>query len=120
VLDLFDPKFEWLVPDGSAPMSREDVRHPRSGNVVSTRITRRSADPLTQIISEEWLFQELDASGAVLREEREHLQLRWTHRQEMRHLFELCGFEVTAEYSDFKRSPPRYGAEQVWVARATA
>jgi hypothetical protein len=101
-------------------MSREEVRHPRSGNVVSTRITRRAVDPVTQIISEDWLFQELGPSGDVLREDREVLELRWSHRQEMRHLFELCGFEVVAEYSDFRRSPPSYGAEQVWVARATA
>ena len=26
------------------------------------------------------------------------------------------GFRVLAEYSDFKRSKPRYGAEQVWIA----
>ena len=46
------------------------------------------------------------------------LTLRWTHRQEMRYLFELTGFEVEAEYSDFHRSPPAYGREQIWLARA--
>jgi hypothetical protein len=40
------------------------------------------------------------------------------HRYEMRYLLELTGFRVLAEYSDFKGSPPRYGAEQVWVAEA--
>jgi SAM-dependent methyltransferase len=119
-LDLFDPRFEWLLPDSGAPTTRDEVRHPQSGNVVSTRITRRVVDPLTQVISEDWLFQEMSPSGGVLREEREHLRLRWTHRQEMRHLFELCGFEVVAEYSDFRRSPPRYGAEQIWIARVIA
>ena len=46
------------------------------------------------------------------------LRLRWIYRYEMRCLLELTGFMVRAEYSDFKRSPPRYGAEQVWVAVA--
>jgi len=46
------------------------------------------------------------------------LRLRWTYRYEMRYLFELAGFTVVAEHSDFKGSPPRYGAEQVWVVEA--
>jgi hypothetical protein len=36
----------------------------------------------------------------------------------MRYLLELTGFRVVAEHADFKRSAPRYGAEQVWVAEA--
>jgi len=36
---------------------------------------------------------------------------------EMRSLFELTGFEVVAEYSDFLHSQSVYGAEQLWVAR---
>ena len=43
--------------------------------------------------------------------------MRWTYRFEMRYLLEVSGFEVTAEYSDFRGSPPQYAAEQVWVAR---
>jgi hypothetical protein len=35
----------------------------------------------------------------------------------MRYLFEFTGFVVVAEYSDFCRSPPVYGAEQLWVVR---
>jgi hypothetical protein len=33
----------------------------------------------------------------------------------MRYLFELTGFEVVAEYSDFFRSLPAHGKEQLWV-----
>jgi hypothetical protein len=36
----------------------------------------------------------------------------------MRCLLELTGFKVLSEYADFKGSPPRYGAEQVWVPEA--
>jgi len=34
----------------------------------------------------------------------------------MRHLLKLAGFMVEAEFSDFSRSPPAYGKEQIWVA----
>ncbi len=43
--------------------------------------------------------------------------MSWIYRREMRYLFELTGFEVLAEYSDFAKSPPAYGKEQIWVAR---
>jgi hypothetical protein len=42
------------------------------------------------------------------------------YRYETRYLLELAGFKVLSEYSDFKGSAPRYGAEQVWVSRAAA
>jgi hypothetical protein len=35
----------------------------------------------------------------------------------MHYLFELTGFEFVAEYSDFFRSPPVYGAEQLWIVK---
>lgn len=119
-LDLFDPRLEWLAADHAAPRERPDVRHPETGNLVRTRITDRQLDPFTQTFSEQWTFQELDEAGAVLREERETLVLRWTYRQEMRYLLELSGFEIVAEYGDFQGGPPRYAAEQVWVARPAA
>jgi hypothetical protein len=52
-----------------------------------------------------------------LSREQSEWSLRWATRQEMRYLFELTGFEVVAEYSDFFRSPPAYGNEQVWVLK---
>lgn len=69
---------------------------------------------MTQTFSERWHWT-ITRRGRVVRRFEDVLRLRWTHRQEMRHLFELTGYRVVAEYSDFQRSPPRYGAEQVWV-----
>ena len=66
-------------------------------------------------MTEVWEFTELDDAGNALRREQETLRMRWTYRFEMRYLLEVSGFEVIAEYSDFRGSPPRYGAEQVWV-----
>ncbi len=43
---------------------------------------------------------------------------RPTLRQEMAYLFELCGFQIVAQYSDFEGSPPAYGREQLWVVSA--
>ena len=61
-------------------------------------------------------MREVDPGGKVLREEEEVLEMRWIYRWEMHYLFERCGFRVEAEYSDFARSPPAYGREQIWIA----
>lgn len=73
------------------------------------------SDPVTQTFTEQWRFTETDLNGGVIRQEEHELQMRWSFRYEMRHLVEGCGFVVEAEYSDFHRSPPRYGKEQILV-----
>jgi len=77
----------------------------------------RRTDPLTQTFSERWHWN-ISHNGSAVQTYDDELRLRWTYRYEMRYLLELTGFEVRAEYSDFKGAPPRYGAEQVWVAEA--
>jgi hypothetical protein len=119
ILDLFDPKIEWLGKDATHPAvgARDSVRHPRNGNEVRVEILGHVNDPLTQTFVETWRHEEVDAAGRVLRREEEELRLRWTYAQEMRYLLELTGFAVEDLWSDFRRSPPSHGREQVWVAR---
>jgi SAM-dependent methyltransferase len=118
VIDLFDPLYAALTktpPDSIRPRSEVPLH---GGRVLRQSIVRDEVDPVTQVLSETWTFEELDSSGKVLRTERERLRMRWSFRWEMRHLFALAGFEVEAEYSDFKESPPAYAKEQIWVLRA--
>ncbi len=118
VLDVFDPVLRYLSPEFP-----EDLRwgsfyaHPERGTRITVGIRRLGIDMLAQTMHDEWTFREADRRGRVLREEKEVLRLRWCWRDELRHLFELTGFEVEAEYSDFRGSPPTYGKEQVWVLR---
>ena len=118
VLNLFDPRLDRCAP-GAETMrpERTEVRHPQTGNRVRVNVVSRKNDSLRQVLEEVWRFTEIDAQERVVRTDDDLLQLRWTYRHEMRYLLELCGFEVEAEYSDFQRSPPAYGLEQVWVAR---
>jgi hypothetical protein len=73
---------------------------------VAIRVVSRKNDPLRQQFEEVWEFAEVVPTGAVLRQEREVLAMRWTYRYEMEYLFELAGFEIVAQYSDFQRAPP--------------
>ena len=118
VLDLFDPRYDLLLPgERTGVISSRAVTHPISGNTVQIEVLRRLNDALSQSFIETWQFTELGPDNAtVVRHEEETLRMRWTFRYEMRHLLRLCGFRILEEYSDFHKSPPSYGKEQVWVA----
>ena len=115
VLDLFDPLLDRVVPSAEITTRGGELIHPTTGNRVTWEITARRPDPARQLIVDDWTFSEIDASGEVLRTATEQLTLRWSLRSEMRFLFELVGFEVVADYGDFRGGPPAYGREQVWV-----
>ena len=84
---------------------------------MQTEATRLMTNPVKQILTERWLFTETDTKGNTLRQEEEILTLRWTYRQEMRYLFQLAGFTVEHEFSDYRESPPAYAAEQIYITR---
>jgi ubiquinone/menaquinone biosynthesis C-methylase UbiE len=113
---LFDPKLDACVPVNAPAVSkRPAARDPMTGEDVSVTVTDHRNDPVTQTFSEIWRWT-VAKDGSIVRTFDDELRLRWTYRYEMRHLLELAGFTSAIEYSDFKKSPPRYAAEQVWVA----
>lgn len=115
VLDLFDPRLDLVLPSAGVTGRGGELVHPTTGNRVTWEVTGRRPDPARQLIVEDWTFNEIDASGTVLRTVIEQLTLRWSLRSEMRLLFDLGGFEVIADHGDFRGGPPAYGREQVWV-----
>jgi len=118
IVDVFDPRLDLLLPGRiDRPLDLPAVRHPRTGNTVRVEVLERFNDVVRQQLSERWRFTEHDASNAIVREEIELLELRWSYRYEMMHLFELTGFVVEEEFSDFLGAPPAYGREQLWVVR---
>jgi hypothetical protein len=123
IVDLFDPRLDWLLPDRATPPvpDRPRVTHPTTGNIVTVEVLERINDPLRQVLRELWQFTETGATtgGEFVRRECEILELRWTYRYEMRHLLELCGYEIECEVSDFGDSPPTYGREQIWMAKSS-
>ena len=115
VLDLFDPRLEYVAPGGVFPPRTGQLAHPKTGNRVEWEIVGREPDPIRQLVVSDWRAREIGPEGEVLRDETERLVLRWSTRSEMRLLFELEGLEVVDEFGDFEGGPPAYGAEQVWV-----
>lgn len=118
VLQLFDPLLEACAAFDGMPAEpdRGTVELP-AGHRMTRQVLRHTTDPLRQVLTQVWEFTELDDAGKPLRREEETLRMRWTYRFEMRYLLEVSGFEVEAEHSDFRGSPPRYAGEQIWMAR---
>lgn len=117
ILDLFDRNFELLL-GGDSKASPHEAQHPRSGHLIRRTVVARHTDPFQQTVHEVLRFEEFDAAGNVVGSEETAWSLRWSMRQETAYLLELSGFEVIDLYSDFSRSPPHYGREQLWIARA--
>jgi ubiquinone/menaquinone biosynthesis C-methylase UbiE len=117
VVDLLDPRLEYCVPGAPPPVTERIAQDPSTGHTMVRRVVERINDPVRQIFTEKFRIEELDEYGRSLDSEETSWSFRWAPRQEMRYLFELTGFGVVAEYSDFFRSPPVYGAEQLWVVQ---
>ncbi|MCR9137221.1 MAG: class I SAM-dependent methyltransferase [Alphaproteobacteria bacterium] len=118
ILDLFDPYFELLFADGEEPAAPRVIDDPRSGHQIRRAVLSRKNNPMQQTVREVLQFEAIDGGGNLIAKEETFWTLRWSVRQEIAYLLELCGFEVLKQYSDFSRSPPAYAREQLWIARA--
>lgn len=118
VIELFDPRLDFCLPDAPLPEQVREAWDPLAQCRVRRTVFARSNDPFRQLVSERLRIEALDQDGNVLSAEETSWALRWTLRQEMAYLLELCGFQPIEQFSDFRGGAPAYGKEQLWVARA--
>lgn len=117
VLDLFDPLLS-LAGDPSPPLPPPRELIAGDGRRYRRTVIARANEPSRQLVSERLRIEAIDDVGGVTASEETSWSLRWLMRQETGWLLELCGFAPVACYSDFQLSPPAYGREQLWLARA--
>jgi SAM-dependent methyltransferase len=117
VIDLFDPRLDYCLPDAVLSEPHSEILDPSSGHIIRRTTLARANDPLRQTFSERFLLEVVDRSNQVVTKEETSWSLRWTYRHEMAYLLELCGFEPIEQFSDFGGAPPAYGREQLWIAR---
>jgi SAM-dependent methyltransferase len=122
IFNIFDPRLDTIAahsgPFGTALKKVSEFIHPETGRRFAVWDTRQY-DAERQVISQYFIYEELDDEGRVVSKTYAPLTLRYIFRYEMQHLLELCGYKVEALYGDFRRGPFRYGGEQIWVARKT-
>ena len=116
VFDVFVPDLNMLVQESDVLYHFRDVTDPDTG--AQYVIWHQSShDNHNQIVNARIIVEELDSTCTMVRRLYRDFQLRYVHRWEMRHLLELCGFEVLDLFGDFDRSPfSEASTEMVWVA----
>ncbi|MDA1192154.1 MAG: class I SAM-dependent methyltransferase [Candidatus Poribacteria bacterium] len=123
ILNVLDPRPDVLATrDGKLEQARGFVRPDGLGgasNAVRVSVCSRT-DAERQTLSQDVIFEELDAVGRVKSKSYRSFVIRYVYRYEMEHLLRLRGFEIDALYGDFFRNPHGRGTEQVWVARKVA
>ena len=117
VMNQYDPRLDYCLPGSLPPVASMEAEDPDTGNTCTRTLLARTTDPLTQTFTERLKLDFRGQDGELLESEETEWTLRWTYQQEMRYLLELCGFRVAELYSDYKRSGPQYGAEQIWICQ---
>ncbi len=119
VFNVFDPRPDMLAEVGAqAGIVRKDSEFvdERTGHRVMVSYTRQY-HPLSQIVEQVFILDELDEGGHVVSRSYSPLTFRVTFRHEMQYLLELCGFRAEELFGDFGGGPFVPGAEQIWVTR---
>ena len=117
VFNIFVPDITSLLQEGDVAYHLRDVTDPVTGATLVLWNQSRY-DNFSQIVDARVIIEELDGLGEMVRKTYRDFQLRYVHRWEMRHLLELCGFEILDLYGDFDRSPfDESSTEMVWIAR---
>jgi SAM-dependent methyltransferase len=118
VIDLFDPRLEFCLPEAPPLEAAREVWDPATSHRIRRTIVARANDPLRQLINERVRLEVIDGDGRIVVTEETSWSLRWTLRQEMAYLLELCALAPVEQLSGFDGAAPAYGREQIWVARA--
>ena len=115
--NIFVPDLNMLVQEGDVAYHLRDVTDSDTGRRLV--VWHQSAyDNHNQIIDARVIVDELGVDGVVGMRFYRDFQLRYSHRWEIRHLLEVCGFEIVDLFGDFERSPfDETSTEMVWVAR---
>ena len=119
IFSVPDPKLDSIPANlsfSTVPRKTNAFVRPDNGNRVIVWVSteynfeQQTVDFLT-------FYEELDKGGRVITKTYQPLTMRFTFRQEMQYLLELCGYTVEALYGDHQRSPFHPGGAQIWVAR---
>jgi SAM-dependent methyltransferase len=101
--------------EGSLRLLREFELPDKHHVVQRQRFVRY--DPKDQILYFEFIFEEHDTAGALLRERTVPMDMRYTSRYELALLMERVGFEVVDVFRDYDKQPFNGMYEIIMVGR---
>lgn len=119
IVDVIAPDLEQLSrkPNGQFVIRREfDLPN---GHHVLRKQRLVEHDVVGQVRHFEFLFEEFDAGGALVRERLVPLYMRYTFRYELQLLLERVGFEIVESFRDYEQSPYDGTGDMILVSRRT-
>ena len=116
VLDLPNAGETFATQDTDAVMLDRTFIDPDSGHLIMLQ-SSSYLDRVTQVLHVQWIYDEIDAEGAVSRLYVPH-RLRYFFHTELTLLLLQCGFEVREVYGSVTGSPYEDGAERMVVYAA--
>lgn len=103
------------APRAGAMRKSDELTVPESNERLIVWQAER-IDQETQVVEYDLVFELFDAEGRMVSRHHVLSRLRYTHRFEMQHLLERCGFSVESLLGTFRREPFKFGREQIWTA----
>lgn len=115
ILHLFDPPLDDLSSFKKPATEEKNGQDYWTGDEISARLEGLEIDPYHQILKNHWTYRRAEGMGGDLITQKLTLTVRWTYRQEMKHLLALNGFCVLQEFGDFHGGAPAHGSEQILI-----
>jgi SAM-dependent methyltransferase len=117
IVDVIAPDPERLKQaPGVEFMVRREFALPNEHRVI--RKDRLAAhDSKNQVRQFEFIFEEYDRAGTLVRERQVPLFTRYIFRDELQGLLETSGFEIAGVYRDYDRDPYDGSGEMIFVAQ---
>jgi len=105
IIDVFRPRYDYFAQDGrqaSRKIVNAEIKHTfyRKEDVIY--------DHTNQQMDVNYVIDEHDENGNLLRTVQLSLKLRYIFRYEMEHLLRLSGFNIKAVYGTFDKKPYDY------------
>lgn len=117
ILHLFDPRIDDLSSFRKPPQEERRGHDAETGRRIIARLENVEIDRFNQILENRWVYELEGQDGSIERTEHLTLTVRWTYRQEMKHLLARAGLDVVEEYGDFLGGLPDHGKEQILMCR---
>ena len=104
IIDVYAPRYSKMAQ----PLAEEFSVHKEytlpNGNRVVNKRRWRGTDLVNQVNTEEFLFEEYDSDGGLVRTSLVPLQTRYTFRYELQLLLEKAGYHVLSVFKDFEKN----------------
>ena len=100
ILDIFVPDLDTLTEISGTAAHAWDVTEAENGSRLIVW-DQSTFDNHNQVISARLIIDEVSPVGEVVGRVYQDFQLRYIHRFEAQHLFEICGFQILAMYGGF-------------------